>query len=103
MGVSSIKGFFGKFKAALDGEQKASSSTISHQQAIGRANRKPAPTAHGRRVTTGAFGGTGTGRGRRGMPGRKLIKKTVKAGWSARYRVGLSVKSMVKAVTGGKA
>ena len=103
MGVSSIKGFFGKFKAALDGEQKASSSTVNHQQAIGRANRKPNPTARGRRITTGAFGGVGTGRGRRGMPGRKLIKKTVKSGWSARYRVGLSVKPMVKAVTGGKA
>ena len=92
MGVSSIKGFFGKFKAALDGEQKASSSTISHQQAIGRANRKPAPTAHGRRITTGAFGGVGTGRGQRGRPGRKLVKKTVKAGWSAQKRVVLSTK-----------
>ena len=52
---------------------------------------------------TGAFGGVGTGRGRRGMPGRKLIKKTVKSGWKARNRIGLSTKPMVKAVTGGKA
>ena len=100
MGVSSIKGFFGKFKAELSGEQKASSSTVNHQQAIGRANRKPNPTARGRRITTGAFGGVGTGRGRRGMPGRKLIKKTVKAGWNAQKRVILSTKP-ANTVTGG--
>lgn len=45
---------------------------------------------------TGAFGGTGTGRGRRGMPGRKLIKKTVKAGWSAQKRVTMSTKAEPK-------
>lgn len=50
---------------------------------------------------TGAFGGTGTGRGMRGMPGRKLIKKTVKAGWKAHNRVTLSTKPVQKAVTGG--
>lgn len=45
---------------------------------------------------TGAFGGTGTGRGRRGMPGRKLIKKTVKSGWSSQKRVTLSTKAVTK-------
>lgn len=87
MAVSSIKGFFGKFKAALKGESKATTSQVSYQQAIGRSKRKAAPTAHGRKHTTGAFGGTGTGRGRRGMPGRKLAKKMVKAGWNAQKRV----------------
>ena len=101
MGISSINGFFGKFKAALSGEQKSTSSTVNHQQAIGRANRKPAPTAHGRRITTGAFGGVGTGRGQRGMPGRKLIKKTVKSGWNAQNRVTLSTKPVQKPVIGG--
>ena len=45
------------------------------------------PTPRGRSTTKGAFGGTGTGRGRRGMPGRKLMAKTVKAGWEAQKRV----------------
>ena len=94
-------GFFGKVQQFFGGESKASTSKISYQQAIGRAKRKAAPTAHGRKHTTGAFGGTGTGRGMRGMPGRKLIKKTVKAGWKAHSRVTLSMKPVQKAVTGG--
>jgi hypothetical protein len=38
-------------------------------------------------VTKGAFGGTGTGRNLRGKPGRKLLKRTAKAGWFAQKRV----------------
>jgi hypothetical protein len=96
-------GFFGKVKEFFGGKSKATTSRVSHQQAIGRSKRHTAPTSHGRKHTTGAFGGTGTGRGRRGMPGRKLIKKTVKAGWKAHNRVTLSTKPVQKAVTGGKA
>lgn len=44
-------------------------------------NRGPKP------CKKGAFGGTGTGRGMRGMPGVKLLKKTVKAGFKAQKRV----------------
>ena len=96
-------GFFGKVKGFFGGKSATEVSKISYIKGDKHEKRHSAPTAHGRRITTGAFGGVGTGRGRRGMPGRKLIKKTVKSGWSARYRVGLSVKPMVKAVTGGKA
>lgn len=80
-------GFFGKVKEFFGGKAKATTSQVSYQQAIGRSKRKSAPTAHGRKHTTGAFGGTGAGRGRRGMPGRKLAKKMVKAGWNAQKRV----------------
>ena len=93
-------GFFGKVKEFFGGkshEQK--SKEVPYQRPT---TRHDAPTAHGRKHTTGAFGGTGTGRGMRGMPGRKLIKKTVKAGWKAHSRVTLSTKPVQKSVTGGK-
>lgn len=93
-------GFFGKMKVLFGGrsaEQKAKATPYQ------RPTTRHAPTAHGRKTTTGAFGGTGTGRGMRGMPGRKLIKKTVKAGWKAHNRVTLSTKPVQKVVTGGKA
>ena len=79
-------GFFGKVKGFFGGK----SAPVSRKQEAGiKPTRytKSAPTAHGRKHTTGAFGGTGTGRGMRGLPGRKLIKKTVKSGWKAHNRV----------------
>ena len=92
-------GFLGSLKAKVFGVAKAEEKKQSEKLA-----KKVTPSMrHFNFNQKGAFGGVGTGRGRRGMPGRKLIKKTVKSGWSARYRVGLSVKPMVKAVTGGKA
>lgn len=78
-------GFFGKVKEFFVGksnEQKAKATPYQRP-----TTRHAAPTAHGRKHATGAFGGTGTGRGRRGMPGRKLAKKMVKAGWNAQKRV----------------
>ena len=83
MGVSSVKSFFGKFNAELKSEKAPEQSNpVKMAKRIGDG-----PTAHGRRNTAGAFGGTGTGRARRGMPGRKLAKKMVKAGWNAQKRV----------------
>ena len=83
-----MNGFFGKIKAAF-----TRSAPVSRKQ---EANIKPRrlsnPNPRGRATTTGAFGGVGTGRGQRGRPGRKLVKKTVKAGWSAQNRVVLSTK-----------
>lgn len=76
--LGKVKGFFG----GKSNEQK--SKDVPYQRPT---TRHDAPTAHGRKHTTGAFGGTGTGRGRRGMPGRKLAKKMVKAGWNAKKRV----------------
>jgi hypothetical protein len=78
-------GFFGKVKGFFGGkpnEQK--SKAVPYQRPT---THHDAPTAHGRKHATGAFGGTGTGRGLRGMPGRKLAKKMVRAGWNAQKRV----------------
>jgi hypothetical protein len=96
-------GFFGKVKAFFGGKSSAKDvSKIAYIKGNGREKRRAEPTAHGRKTTTGAFGGTGTGRGMRGMPGRKLIKKTVKSGWKAHNCVTLSTKPVQKSVTGGK-
>lgn len=106
-------GFFGKVKGFFGGK---SASEEKRHEVERKANRKvsmldstkttasPFGWQRGTKpCKTGAFGGTGTGRGMRGMPGRKLIKKTVKAGWKAHSRVMLSTKPVQKAVTGGKA
>lgn len=95
MGVSSIKGFFGKFKAGLKDERTEKAKAVERK--AGRRvsmidNTKTTSSPSGwdrgpRPCKKGAFGGVGTGRGRRGMPGRKLIKKTIKAGWKAQKRV----------------
>lgn len=44
----------------------------------------------------GAFGGRGTGRGLKGRPGVKLLRKTVEAGWLARKRVQFSKEAVTK-------
>ena len=82
-------GFFGKVKEFFGGKADRKAG-VAHEHHIQRMTSNPTP--RGRSTTKGAFGGTGTGRGRRGMPGRKLIKKTVKSGWSAQKRVVLSTK-----------
>ena len=82
-----MNGFFGKvqkfFGGGSDVERKVNETPYQRPPTRHASN----PTPRGRSTTKGAFGGTGTGRGRRGMPGRKLIKKTVKAGWKAQNRV----------------
>jgi len=85
-------GFFGKLKAAFAGKKAPIRAVEIGRIHHDRRQPKPASTAHTRRTTKGAFGGTGTGRGMRGKPGRKLLKKTVKAGWKAQKRVMLSTK-----------
>lgn len=76
-------GFLGKLKDKVFGvakaEEKRESATMS--------KRVTPSKRHFNFNQKGAFGGTGTGRGRRGMPGRKLAKKMVKAGWNAQKRV----------------
>jgi hypothetical protein len=93
-------GFFGKVKEMFRGKADRKAG-VAHEHYIQRVTSNPTP--RGRSMTRGAFGGTGTGRGMRGMPGRKLIKKTVKAGWKAHNRVTLSTRPVQKAVTGGRA
>ena len=90
-GVSSIKGFFGKFKAAMNGEKKHGTEQVGRIHHDKRPS-KSMPSSRGRRTTKGAFGGTGTGRNLRGKPGVKLLKKTVKAGFKAQKRVVFSTK-----------
>ena len=78
-------GFFGKVKEMFTGKADRKAAT-AHENHIARMPAKTT-TPRGRSMTKGAFGGTGTGRGRRGMPGRKLVKKMIKAGWKAQNRV----------------
>ena len=92
MGVSSIKSFFWKFNAGLRSEKAPEQS--NPVKPVERSG--DGPTAHERRHTVGAFGGTGTGPARRGMPGRKLAKKMVKAGWNAQKRVIPTGKAVAK-------
>ena len=80
-------GFFGKVKAAITGKTASSKAVEIGRIHHDRRPTKPASTAHTRRATKGAFGGTGTGRNLRGKPGVKLLKKTVKAGFKAQKRV----------------
>jgi hypothetical protein len=90
-------GFFGKVKSLFRGK---SATEKKSQEIAKRANRKVSMMDNTKTTALpfgwnrgpkpckkGAFGGTGTGRGRRGMPGRKLAKKMVKAGWNAQKRV----------------
>lgn len=76
-------GFLGKLKDNVFGVAKAEEK----QKAATMSKRITPSNRHLNFNQKGAFGGTGTGRGRRGMPGRKLAKKMVKAGWNAQKRV----------------
>ena len=80
-----MNGFFGKVKSMFQWKADRRAAT-ANGHVIQRMPEKVS-TPRGRSTTKGAFGGTGTGRGRRGMPGRKLVAKTVKAGWKAQKRV----------------
>ena len=77
-------GFVGKLKDKVFGEAKAEEVRKSE---VTKPVKITMRDGGHKGYKTGAFGGTGTGRGRHGMPGRKLVKKMVKAGWKAQKRV----------------
>ena len=84
-------GFFGKLKEKIFGVAKAEEK---RKAKVTKPKETYCRDGGHKGTKTGAFGGTGTCRGRKGMPGHKLIKKTARAGWKARNRVVLSTKSV---------
>ena len=77
-------GFFKGLKDKIFGIAKAEEK---RNATVTKPERTPCRDGGHKGTKTGAFGGVGTGRGRRGMPGRKLVKKMIKAGWKAQNRV----------------
>ena len=99
-------GFFGKVKEFFGGKSAVAEKRHDVERKANRRvsmfdNTKTTASPFGwsrgpKPCKKGAFGGVGTGRGRRGMPGRKLIKKTVKSGWSAQKRVVFGMSGRTK-------